>query len=506
MPFTGDFEIERKFDVGETTQLPPLHQLPGVDRVEGPVEHQLDATYFDTADLALAARGMTLRRRTGGEDAGWHLKLPVALDMRREIRESLAVDPNIVPQPFLLLLRVHIRDRVLIPVARLRTRRIVHRLRDVHGEVLADFCDDRVQADRLGPDPANLTWREWELEVADGSTTLLDAAQSMLAIADVLPSAHPSKLARVLGDKYPEKEPPATWGLKRNCPSANVLLAYVNEQVQVLTEQDPRVRLGSPDSVHLMRIATRRLRSALSTYRILLDADLATRLRAELQWLGGILGAHRDAEVMHERLAELIAAESTELILGPMLRRVNERLETDSRNARLIALEALEDKRYFRLLDGLEALMAAPPLTDLASISERKIVPKLVKTEWKRLRRAIRTAVRTPAGLGHNQALHEVRKSAKRLRYAAETATPLRRKRATRIAGAAEKIQTILGDHQDSVLAQGLLRNLGMEAHLQGENVFSYGRLNALEQRTAEKSEIQFRQAWDRFPSASLKK
>ena len=154
----------------------------------------------------------------------------------------------------------------------------------------------------------------------------------------------------------------------------------------------------------------------------------------------------------------------------------------------------------------MDALLAAPPLTDLASITEQKIVPKLVKTEWKRLRRAIRTAVRTPAGVGHNQALHEVRKIAKRLRYAAETATPLHRKRATRIAGAAEKIQTILGDHQDSVLAQGLLRNLGMEAHLQGENVFSYGRLNALEQRTAEKSELQFRQAWNRFPSASLKK
>ena len=169
MPVTGDVEIERKFDVSETTQLPPLHRLPGVERVDSPVMHQLDATYFDTPNFALAARGMTLRRRTGGEDAGWHLKLPVALDMRREMREPLAMDPSIVPQPLLLLLRVYVRDRVLIPVARLRTRRIVHRLRDVQGEDLADFCDDRVQADRLGPDPANLTWREWELEVADGS-------------------------------------------------------------------------------------------------------------------------------------------------------------------------------------------------------------------------------------------------------------------------------------------------------------------------------------------------
>ena len=508
MPFSGGVEIERKFDVGETTQLPPLHQLPGVDRVEQPVEHQLDATYFDTADYSLAARRMTLRRRAGGEDAGWHLKMPVSSDERREIREPLAEDPNIIPQPLLRLLRVHVRDRVLVPVARLRTRRVVHRLRDVHGDVLADFCDDRVQADLPEPKSASMNWREWEIELADGSTTLLellDAVQSMLAIAEVLPSAYPSKLARVLGDKYPQAELSVPPRPERNCPTSKVLLAYVHAQVQVLTEQDPRVRAGSPDSVHLMRIATRRLRSALSTYRTLLDADLATRLRTELKWLGRILGAQRDAEVMHQRLTDLIAAEPTELVLGAIFRRVDEQLESDFRNARLAALETLDEERYFRLLDGFDALLASPPLTDLASISEQKIVPKLVKNEWKRLRRAVRTALRTRAGVGHDQALHEVRKSAKRLRYAAETATPLYRKRATRIADAAEEIQTILGDHQDSVIAQGLLRHLGIEAHLQGENTFSYGRLNALEQRTAESSEIQFLQAWKRFPSASLK-
>ena len=276
----------------------------------------------------------------------------------------------------------------------------------------------------------------------------------------------------------------------------------MNEQVQALIEQDPRVRAGSSDSVHLMRIATRRLRSALSTYRVLLDADLATRLCAELQWLGGILGADRDAEVMYQRLTDLIAAEPTELILGPMFRRVDEQLETDSRNARRIALEALDDDRYFRLLDGLDALIIAPPLTELASISERKIVPRLVKTEWKRLRRAVRTAVRSPAGVGHDQALHEVRKSAKRLRYAAETATALRRKRVARIAHAAEEIQTILGDHQDGVTAQDLLHHLALEAQLRGENAFSYGLLYALEQCNAKSSEMQFHQVWQRFPSA----
>ena len=505
MTFTGDIEIERKFDVDEMTQLPPLHELPGVDRVEQAIEHQLDATYFDTADYSLAARRMTLRRRTGGDDAGWHLKMPVSSDERREIREPLGEDPNIVPQPLLRLVRVYVRGSALVPVARLRTRRIVLRLRDVHGDVLADFCDDRVQSDRLGPEPASLNWREWEIELAGGSTALLNAAQSMLATADIRLAEYASKLARALGDKYPEEAPSAPPQPERNCPAANVLLAYLHEQVQVLTEQDPRVRQGAPDSVHLMRIATRRLRSTLSTYRILLDADVGNRLRAELKWLGRILGAHRDAEVMQQRLRDLIAAETTELVLGPVSRRIDEQLEANIRAARLTTLEALDDERYFRLLDDFDALLAAPLLTDLASIPEQKIVPGLVKKEWKRLRRAVRTAVRTPAGVSRDQGLHEVRKSAKRLRYAAETATPVRRKRATRIADAAEEIQTILGDHQDSVMARNLLRRLGIEAHLQGENGFSYGRLHALEQRTAEGSEIQFLQAWRRFPSASLK-
>jgi inorganic triphosphatase YgiF len=93
-----------------------------------PVEHRLEAEYFDTQDLRLASAQVTLRRRTGGEDAGWHLKLPSATDERTEFHEPLGKVEEGVPEPLLKLVRVHTREQALGPVARLKTRRVVHRL------------------------------------------------------------------------------------------------------------------------------------------------------------------------------------------------------------------------------------------------------------------------------------------------------------------------------------------------------------------------------------------
>lgn len=288
-------------------------------------------------------------------------------------------------------------------------------------------------------------------------------------------------------------------------PVANVLLAYVQEQIQVLKAQDPRVRQDEPNSVHLMRIAGHRLRSALGIYQTLIDVDLVNSLREELKWLGRALGAQRDAEVVHQRLTKMIATESFELTQEPASRRINAQLDADLRASRFTVVQAMDDERYFRLLDAFDALLVAPPLTDLAFTPAQKIIPDLIKHEWNRVRQAVRAAERTPAGTGRDAALHEVRKSTKRFRYAAETLAPVRHKRAGRLATAAENLQTILGNHQDSVLASNLLLRLSMEAHVPGGDGFIFGRLHGLEQRNAEDSEIQFFQAWKHFPSASLK-
>ena len=268
-----------------------------------------------------------------------------------------------------------------------------------------------------------------------------------------------------------------------------MLLAYVYDQVQVLTEQDQHVRHDTSAPVHTMRISTRRLRSALATYRNLLDAEVVSHLRGELKWLAGVLGKERDGQIMHQRLNHMIAGEPTELIPGPVSQRIDEQLGADLYAAQLKTREALGDDRYFRLLDALDALLADPPLTDLASDPAHRIIPDLIRKDWKRLRKTINAAMRTPGGVAHETAMHDVRKSAKRLRYAAESAASVRGKRVVRLARSARRLQRILGDHQDSVVARDLLRRLGIEAHTRGENGFGYGRLHALEQAVTTDSE-----------------
>ena len=494
-------EIERKFDVEETVLFPSLQDLPGVARVDQPVEHRLEAEYFDTEDLRLASAEITLRRRTGGEDAGWHLKLPGGTDERTEFREPLGEQADGVPDALLRLVRVHTRGRTLIPVARLTTKRTVYRLRNKKEAVLADVSDDTVQAEVLAPNPDTRHWREWELEITAATRDLLEAGQDRLTGAGARPSAHQSKLARAL-NRDPAAPVPVP---KRKGPAGDVMLAYLRQQVKELKDQDPLVRQDAHDAVHKMRVATRRMRSVLATYRKLLDdAETVRSLRDELKWLAGVLGEARDAEVMHARLKEMVAEEPGELVMGPVTRRVDLELGGAYQEAHDKALKALDGKRYFRLLDALDALISAPPLAPLANKPAVKVIPGMVQRDVKRLRAAAREAKRHPAGTGDHPALHEARKDGKRLRYAAEAAAPVNPKQAARLADAAHNVQKVLGDHQDSVVTRQLLRRLGAEAFTLGENGFSYGRLHALEQAVALEAEDRFHREWKKFPAIAL--
>ncbi|MDJ0337385.1 CYTH and CHAD domain-containing protein [Cryobacterium sp. PH31-O1] len=501
MDANGGIEIERKFDVDELAVLPRLTELPGVQAMAEPMVHDLAAVYFDTKDLVLTAAHITLRRRTGGDDAGWHLKLPLDGGRRREIHSPLgkhAQDKaDAVPESLAQLVRVYVRDSPLVPVARLNTTRVVHGLIGAGGETLAVVCDDRVQAERLVHEPASAAWREWELELVDAPEDLLDAGQSVLASAGILVSQHASKLARALGDRFPATPAQNQHRPTPTRPAANVLLASLREQIGVIRMQDPEIRQHRAGAVHAMRVATRRLRSVLATYESLIDPAVVQHLRTELGWLAAVLGGSRDEEVLHRRLAGLLDHEPPALLLGPIRERLETRSATDAGSAGRTLIAALDTHRYFRLLDALDALVAAPPFTAAAGQDARVLVPALVAKEWKKLRSAVRRAAKTMPGPERDLALHEVRKRSKRLRYAAETAHPLNPKRAARVSRFAQKLQTILGDQHDSVIARDrLLRRGGVEAYLRGENTFSYGRLHALEQQKAAGAEAHFWRAW----------
>jgi inorganic triphosphatase YgiF len=196
-------ETERKYDVGSGFVLPDLAGAGGSASMAPPDVQLLEATYFDTDDLRLIAAHITLRRRTGGDDAGWHIKLPVGGDTRREVHFPLGPPDRVVPGEIAAEVTRWSGGAPLHPVARLETRRTVRRLLSESGEVLAEVADDQVTGSR--PDPADPetwrlqdTWREVEVELKSGTPDLLDAAAARLASAGATPSRSASKLARVL--------------------------------------------------------------------------------------------------------------------------------------------------------------------------------------------------------------------------------------------------------------------------------------------------------------------
>ena len=245
--------------------------------------------YFDTAELALARHGVTLRRRSGGVDDGWHLKVPDGRDTRTELRIPLDGGSDTVPPELLGPVRAFVRDSQLAPVARLSTRRLLYALTGDDSVVLAEVCDDRVHAERLHPPVQVQDWREWEVELVDGDRSVLDAVEQRLLDAGARPSSSGSKLLRCLGDAVPPAPAaPSRKQLSRGS-AAEVLRAYLAEQVAELHRQDGRLRADLPGSVHKLRIAARRLRAARKSYQPLFEPGSTEALGEELRWLGQAL-------------------------------------------------------------------------------------------------------------------------------------------------------------------------------------------------------------------------
>jgi inorganic triphosphatase YgiF len=196
---TDHLEIEQKFDVDEDFQRPGFGGLAEGVTAAGPETRHLSATYFDTAGTRLAAAKITLRRRTGGPDEGWHLKLPEGEGARRELQEPLGDSGERVPGRLASRVAEVTGGLPLAPIAILDTERTVVTLTGNDGRQVAEIADDVVTARRLtagGGQP--LRWREIEVEVPEASPELQRAAADLLFAAGARPAGHGSKLARVL--------------------------------------------------------------------------------------------------------------------------------------------------------------------------------------------------------------------------------------------------------------------------------------------------------------------
>ena len=514
-------EVEKKYAADETFALPPLTELlppaddgtPAVDGgapvAEGEaVRQQLEATYFDTPDLRLAAAGLTLRRRKGGEDAGWHLKVPAAAGARAEVRLPLGRATRTVPEPLRRMVRGPSRGALLRPVAEISTDRTVRRLVDATGQVLAEVADDRVTARRLvtagksDAAGAPMSWREIEVELVGGAAELLDAVDAQLRERGLHEAAGASKLGHVLDGAQAtpkaEKKAGKKAKLSAKAEAGAVVLAHVREQVQQIRAQDLPVRLDAPDSIHKMRVATRRLRSALTTFKPLVDAEVARSLRGELKWLAAELGTARDAEVMRDRVAAAVGADD-----GDAGSQVVGELDRSYREAHDHVLAELDGERYHRLVESLDALVTDPPLTPPAADRAGKVLPGLVHRSYTVVRRLVEQAGAHPAGEEREELLHDARKAAKAARYAGESVSGVFGADAARFAEAMEAVQEALGEHQDSVLLRARLRELALSA-TSVEAAFLYGRLHALEEAQADRFQDHFAEAWKAAGRKSL--
>ncbi len=490
-------ELEFTFRPQDDAVLPDLSVLPDVESVDTPQAYDLEAVYFDTPDLSLAQSGLTLRRRTGGSDEGWHLKVPtVDGNGRTEIGVPLGRAVRTPPKPLRTAAFAWTRNQPLVAVATLRTKRRVHQLRAPDGSLLAELCDDNVQGESLLADsPDQQVWREWELEVGTGSDALVQNACALLAKVAGKPVPGGSKLLRILRQDMPRVARPSRSKLKRSSSARAVVARRLSEQVDALRIHDSEVRRDAPGGIHQARVTIRRLRTALATFRPLLDRSKTDPLRAELQWVGKVLGDARDAEVLRLQLHEHLEREPTELVLGGVRRRIDRELKSAYQDARAQALEAMESAPYIKLLDDLDELTATGAWTADADRPARDVLPGLVRPDWKRLRKRVRATHQAGSEVTDDR-LHEARKAAKRVRYAAETLQPVYGNDAKRLVKRMKKVQSALGDSHDSVVARQVLRELGTQAHHDGDNTFTFGRLHALEQARGIAAKKEFEKAW----------
>ncbi|MET9292661.1 CYTH and CHAD domain-containing protein [Streptomyces sp. NPDC003077] len=525
-------EIERKYEATAGARLPDLTAVPGVADVVDQAAVDLDATYYDTADQRLAADGITLRRRTGGDDAGWHLKLPVGPSVREEIRAPLGDE---LPRSLAGLVRSRVRGAELRPVVRLRSRREVRQLMGTQGELLAEVGIDAVRAERCGDGRAKgVTWTEIEAELSEGATPgLLDAIDGCLRAGGLRPSSAPSKLARALAETAPGEGGEDGAGRRRGkggkggkragrvrgvtrtgavpgsgpgsgkgraaAPetAGDVVMGYVRTQVRALVELDPAARRDQPDAVHRMRVATRRLRSAFRSYARVLDRAVTDPLGDELKWLAGELGVDRDREVLTARLQEGLAGLPRALHLGPVRTRLRTWSAARRTGSRRHLIAVLDGARYLALLEALVALAAAPPLRGAARRAPGALLPKVVERDFGRLAARMSTALAEPAGPRRDVAMHEARKAAKRTRYAAEAARPALGAPAKKFAARMTAVQELLGDHQDSVVAREALRDIAVQAHSAGESGFTFGLLYGREEAVAATRERELPELWE---------
>lgn len=497
-------EREVKLGAGPAFHLPDLAGVVEGTVVTTPETARMETVYFDTPDLRLARWGVSLRHRAG---EGWTLKLPASTKPQPGARADKDVleraelvfqgGSKKPPEGAVAVVRAYVRKAELAPVARLSTIRRRVRLVDAAGARLAEVVDDEVSV-RDGRRVA-ARFREIEVEVlggGDADGAIIGAVVSRLRSAGAGAPDPTPKHVRALGPRA--LEPPEVWPqpLPPEASARDVICRVLAESVSALLRHDPLVRTSAdPEEVHQARVATRKLRSHLRTFGRLLDAEWTDMLRTELGWIAMSLGSVRDREVLLERLrdrakslpeSDLRSARSLLHLLELDIEALRKTLHADMSSARYIDL--LE-----RLVEGALSPVTLPDAGEPATA----VLPALATSPWRSLRSGVRQLPDNPT----DPELHRIRILAKRARYAAEAVAPVVGSAAESFARGAAKLQTVLGEHQDSVTAQAWLRG----APASGRRAFVAGELIGLEHIAAAEARAAWPRAWKSLDRKQLR-
>ncbi|MBI1350924.1 MAG: CHAD domain-containing protein [Actinomycetales bacterium] len=500
-------EVERKFRVHAMFDLPDFEAAGVVTSVEVVEPFTMRAVYHDTAELTLFRWGITLRRREGGSDEGWHMKLPVAGadgTTRDEIRLPLdAGATGAVPGALIEVVSPLLREQAVQPVVTLQTERAPHLLRDEDGRPLVEVVDDIVSVLRDGRTVT--VFREVEVEAIDADDER--TAELMSRVSDVLlalgaEASSVSKAAGALGPRTAEPPDVPEWPIPDpDGLAVDAIRAVLAKHVRHLLMADIGVRRDLPDSVHQMRVAARRIRSALGTFAPLIEPDADARLREELKWMASELGAIRDTEVMLMRLDDH-AGQLDDPADGERCRAaIDPLLKARLAAARSSALAALRSDRHQQLVDDLMSAAIDPPVTDDAYAPCADVLLPLVARTWKRLRRSIEALEID----GPSITWHAARIKAKRARYAAESVAPIFGREMARYAERMSEVTEMLGEHQDAHVAQTVLRELSEHGDVDGATGMSLGILHEYEAEQEVLDRFRFEELWPKARRSARK-
>lgn len=463
-----EVEVEAKFIVGDDVVMPDLR---AIGPLGDPVTSELNALYFDTPDLDLVSAGIALRRRSGGSDAGWHLKTEGSGAGRR-IEKRLPISGARPPRFLRDALPVELRFKPLIPVARLETHRTETPVLSARRSVLANVCEDHVRVDAGPPGSgrkgsSQTAWREVEVELARGDTRALSHISRLLLNSGLTPAPYGSKISRAL-----EGWPRTSVSVPSDRAVEAAVRGYVETQVGLIQSLEEGVAEGEGDAVHLSRVAARRLRSTLDTFAILFDPDVANHLIGELRWFGRELSSLRDLQVLQARLADGTAAvlPSEAQALSRLRSGVDAAEEKSAGQVRTDVL----GPRYEMLQDAMSELVD-PRLREVAlgaggAESEDVLLVSPAKPlgkTMKRLQAAEVLARAMPKKQTWDERLrqahlwHEARKAAKTVRYAYEALVPVLGEEGTQIVLCWQEATSALGELQDTMFELDVLVELG---------------------------------------------